>query len=354
VVLDAIGYVATIRWEIVESHAVQSPSSQIRPSGTSDGYQRWFVDIAQKGSSYPNLSKTSPSLRRARASVSSLSPYSQSLNGGSVEREGIHDGSPTSGPERPEHVRKHGTSSLHMISQPRGTHHLQRPLYLNRGSWVRSRRRRRRGWREYTAVEDKAGDDTTDMYVDKDEGDSARGVGGKGGAARCDASAVPSRVARAYPAGDHNRVVPAYSASMPPCVPAPFPPTISISSRPHLSPSARAARSSVRRARARVRRCAMGWCAGVEKTIERSASTLRRILRMAPGCDRLVLMKSAAARQCLARGRADRLGRGCRCPGRHSYSSQLLSMVQKVRAHRFNIHDFACRGRNRESSCRLT
>jgi len=76
------------------------------------------------------------------------------------------------------------------------------------------------------------------MYVDKDEGDSNGGVGGEGGGSRCcDASAVPSRVTPAYLAGDHNRVAPAYSAavtiaSTPPYVPAPFPPTISISSRP--------------------------------------------------------------------------------------------------------------------------
>ncbi len=50
----------------------------------------------------------------------------------------------------------------------------------------------------------------------------------------------------------------------------------------------------------------MGWCARVEKTTECGASTLRRMPRMAPGCDQLVLLKSAAARQCLACGCADR------------------------------------------------
>ena len=50
-----------------------------------------------------------------------------------------------------------------------------------------------------------------------------------------------SRGARfAYSADDHNRVAPAYSAaitiaSTPPCVPAPFLLTISISSRPYLA-----------------------------------------------------------------------------------------------------------------------
>jgi len=50
----------------------------------------------------------------------------------------------------------------------------------------------------------------------------------------------------------------------------------------------------------------MSWCARVEKTIECGASTLQRMPSMAPGCDRLVLLKSAAARQCLARDCADR------------------------------------------------
>ena len=165
----------------------------------------------------------------------------------------MDDGAPTSGPERPEHDRKHGTSSLHMVSQPRGTHspRPQRPPYLprDRASRKRPRRRRRRGRREYAAADDKAGDDTTDMY-DKDEGDSDGGVGGEGrGSGCCDASAVPSRVTPAYLAGDHNRVASAYSAAVTiastrPYVLAPFPPTISISSRPHLATSAHAARNA--------------------------------------------------------------------------------------------------------------
>jgi hypothetical protein len=170
------------------------------------------------------------------------------------------DGASTSGPERPEHDRKHETSSfkpqassLHMISRPCETHspRPQRPPYFpgDRGSRKRPRRRRRRGRREYAAADDKAGDDTTDVYVDKDESDNDGGVGGEGSGRRRRASAVPSRVAPAYLAGDQNRVVPAYSAaitiaSTSPCVPAPFPPTISISSRPHLATSARAARNA--------------------------------------------------------------------------------------------------------------
>ena len=88
-----------------------------------------------------------------------------------------------------------------MIS-PRETHspRPQRPPYLprDRASRKRPRRRRRRGRREYAAADDKAGDGTTDMYVDKDEVDSDGGVGGEGRGNRCcDASAVPSRVAPA-------------------------------------------------------------------------------------------------------------------------------------------------------------
>jgi hypothetical protein len=122
-------------------------------------------------------------------------------------------------------------------------------LPRDRGSRKRPRRRRRRGRREYAAADDKAGDDTTDMY-DKDEGDSDGGVGGEGrGSGCCDASAVPSRVTPAYLAGDHNRVASAYSAAVTiastrPYVLAPFPPTISISSRPHLATSAHAARNA--------------------------------------------------------------------------------------------------------------
>jgi len=112
------------------------------------------------------------------------------------------DGASTSGPERPEHDRKHETSSfkpqassLHMISRPCETHspRPQRPPYLpgDRGSRKRPRRRRRRGRREYAAADDKAGDDTTDVYVDKDESDNDGGVGGEGSGRGRGASAVP-------------------------------------------------------------------------------------------------------------------------------------------------------------------
>jgi len=72
-------------------------------------------------------------------------PFPATPNGhGSIGRDEMHDGAPTSGPERPERVQKHGISSLHMITQPRGTHspRPQRPPYRPRDRGSRERPRK--------------------------------------------------------------------------------------------------------------------------------------------------------------------------------------------------------------------